>query len=332
MKKILIIGQNLNLGSTEEVYGRGFSSFEVEYFTWQQNLPNLSLVNKLARRLAWQPLAQIANAKLLTFAKQWKPDLTLVVSPLLLQPSTIFALKEYGKVFVFFTDNPLDGHHTHSNAWVREGFALWDAVFIWSQQLVSKLEKNGVKRAYFHPFCADTHYHFPLSQKDPSYDVAFIGNWDGSRKREYYLKALEGYRLGLWGTDYWQTRCQETSLKGLYQGNCSYQDIPKILGSAKIGLNILRPQNEGGHNIRTYEIPATATLMLSERSQTLLDLFIEDREAVYFSTPEELKQKVSYLLQNPTLAQSIARSGYEKALSNTITERIAEILKIYQDQ
>ncbi|MEQ9667665.1 MAG: glycosyltransferase [Coleofasciculus sp. G2-EDA-02] len=110
---------------------------------------------------------------------------------------------------------------------------------------------------------------------------------------------------------------------------CAYAEIPEILGSARIGLNILRPQNEMGHNIRTFEIPATETLMLSERSQELLKLFKEDREAIYFSSPDELNQKVEYLLQNPNLIQSIAEAGYKKALRYTISARVTEIGRLY---
>jgi spore maturation protein CgeB len=111
---------------------------------------------------------------------------------------------------------------------------------------------------------------------------------------------------------------------------CSYDEIPAILGSSTIGLNILRPQNELGHNIRTFEIPATGTLMLSERSQELLNLFEEDREAVYFSTPNELLEKVNYLLQNSTLINSIAESGYKKALNHTIADRVLEVHDLYR--
>ncbi len=333
MKKVLIVGQTLELGRTEEVYSRGFSAFgcEVQHFSWQQTAPSLlsrSLQDRIAWRLAWKLLAKSANQKLVEIANQFQPDLTLVISPLLFHPDSILALKQHGLVFVFFTDNPLDGHHTHTNSWVQGGFPLWDAAFIWSQELVERLKENSVKKAFFHPFCSDVEYHFPKRQTHPIYDVAFIGNWDASRKREQYLKAIADYRLGLWGSNYWNTHCKEPALKGLCQGMCSYQEIPQILGSAQMGLNILRPQNEEGHNIRTYEIPATGTLMLSERSKELLNLFIEDKEAVYFSSPDELKQKVEYLLQNPTLIESIAEAGYQKTLENTINHRIKEILTI----
>jgi spore maturation protein CgeB len=335
MKKVLIVGQALEVGRTEEVYGRGFSAFgcEVQHFTWKESKPNLfpnPLVNKAAWRVAWQPLAKIANQKLIETANRFRPDLTFVISPLLLHSNSILAVKQHGLAFVFFTDNPVDVHRTHTNSWVRRGFPLWNAAFIWSQELVDRLLANGVQKAFFHPFCSDLEYHFPQRQPTPVYDVAFIGNWDDSRKRERYLKAIAHYRLGLWGSNYWDTHCKEPALRGLCQGMCSYQQIPAVLGSAKIGLNILRPQNEDGHNIRTYEIPATKTLMLSERSSTLPKLFVEDKEAVYFSHPNELKQKVDYLLQNPALMASIAEAGYKKAMENTISVRIAEILQEYE--
>jgi spore maturation protein CgeB len=334
MKKILIVGQVLELGRTEEVYGRGFQAFgsQVEYFNWIESASGLSsksLKDKIAWRIGWQILARSANQKLLEVAEKFKPDLTLVISPMLVHPKTIQTLKKYGSVFVFFTDNPLDSHHTHTNAWVKAGLSLWDAILIWSQELVDRLQQKGIKNTFVHSFCSDIEYHFPQKQSEPSYDVAFIGNWDASRKRENYLKAIADRRLGLWGSDYWRTHCQESSLKNLCQGMCSYQEIPQVLGSAKMGLNILRPQNQLGHNIRTFEIPAAGTLMLSERSQDLLNLFLEDKEAVYFSTPEELKKKVDYLLNNELLLEKIAESGYQKSKQHLISKRILEIESIY---
>jgi hypothetical protein len=335
MKKVLIVGQTLELGRTEEVYGRGFSAVgcEVKHFTWceaEPKLLNRSFGYKVAWRVGWQLLARSVNQKLIEVANHFQPDLTFIVSPNLIHPSSIRVLQQHGLAFVFFTDNPLDQHHTHSNSWIKRGLPLWDAVFIWSQDLAKQLTAKKVKNVVFHPFCSDVQYHFPQRKNSPIYDVAFIGNWDASRKREQYLKAISHYQLGIWGSDYWVTHCRETSLRSFCKGMCTYEEIPEILGSAKIGLNILRPQNETGHNIRTFEIPASGTLMLSERSQDLLNLFEEDREAVYFSSPDELNRKLEYLLQNDSLIDLIAESGYQKSMKHTITQRIAEVTEVYQ--
>lgn len=333
MKKVLIVGKFLEIGRTEEVYGRGFKTIgcEVRHFSWDLAEPSLlsrSLFQRASWRLAWQLRAKTANQKLIDIADRFQPDLTLVISPLLMHPNTIKALKQHGFTVVFFTDNPLDNHHTHTNAWVQQGLSLWDAILIWSQELVQQISKRGISNVFYHPFCSDTEHHYPQTQNNPDCDVAFIGNWDDSYKRELYLKAIADYRLEIWGSNYWQTHCKETSIKKYHQGMCSYLEIPRILGGAKIGLNILRPQNEMGHNIRTFEIPSSKTLMLSERNPELLDLFKEDIEAVYFSNPEELKQKVTYLLNNQTLIESIAKAGNNKALQHTIQHRIEEIYRV----
>lgn len=335
MQKILIVGNTLELGRTEEVYGSGFEAkgYKVQHFSWEQAEPSLlsrSLLQRASWRLAWQIRARTANQKLVETAKQFQPDLTFVVFPLLMQPNTIKALKKNGLVFVFFTDNPLDNHHTHTNVWVTQGLYLWDAIFIWSQQLVKQICALGITNVFYHPFCSDTKHHYPQRQNNPDYDVAFIGNWDDSCKREKYLKAISNYRLGIWGSKYWQTNCKEAMVGRLHKGMCSYEEIPQILGSAKIGLNILRPQNEMGHNIRTFEIPVSGTLMLSEKNSELLDLFAEDREAVYFSSSEELRQKVAYLLKDSNAIKSIAKAGYKKALKHTISQRINDIKTTYK--
>jgi spore maturation protein CgeB len=43
MKKVLIVGEILELGRTEEVYKRGFSALgcEVKHFTWKEAAPSL---------------------------------------------------------------------------------------------------------------------------------------------------------------------------------------------------------------------------------------------------------------------------------------------------
>jgi spore maturation protein CgeB len=334
MERILIVGSTLEIGRTEEVYRRGFISAgcEVCNFSWSEAAPVLSsrkVTDKVVRKLGKRWIVQQANKRLIDIAARFRPTLTFVVSPIFLMPETLLRLKEHGLAFVFFTDNPLDTHHTHSNSWVRDSLPLWSAAFIWSHDLVEELIDKGVGKAFFHAFCSDSVYHFPKRQESITHDVAFIGNWDDSGKREHFLQSISSYRLGLWGSSDWDTRCQIKSLHGRCSGVCNYEEIPAIMGNSHIGLNILRPQNEQGHNIRTFEIPACGTLMLSERSPNLLNLFVEDKEAVYFSTPEELFKKVSYLLANPNLIENISSAGYQKASQNKINHRIQEVHDVF---
>src|SRR5690606_22474188 len=70
----------------------------------------------------------------------------------------------------------------------------------------------------------------------------------------------------------------------------------KTLASAKIGLCFLSTHNRDGYTRRCFEIPAIGTLLLSQSTPELKELFIEDEEAVFFTDPEEMIYKIQKLL------------------------------------
>ena len=331
MKKILIVGGTLEVGRTEEVYQRGFraAGYEVKTCVMDQVSPWLdsrSLPVRVLRKLGEPWLLEPFNRQVRNEARRFRPDLSVVIAPKIIKPATVRALREHGPAITFFTDNPLDSHRTHRNAWQDSCLPLWDATLIWSHHWTKRLEEAGVRRAVFHAFCSDTEHLRPLPPpaKGPEYDVVFIGNWDDSGEREAYMQALGHVRLGLWGGDDWVRRAGG-NLARFYRGRARYLDIPGILGSARVALNLMRPQNVHGHNIRTYEIPACGKLMLSERTSELPGLFAEDQEAVYFSSPEELRAKVDALLGQPAEIERVAAAGLRRALANPVAKRIEEI-------
>ena len=59
-------------------------------------------------------------------------------------------------------------------------------------------------------------------------------------------------------------------------------------------MNVLRLQNKGSHNMRTFEIPASGGFMLQERSNEVLEFFEEGKEIECFSSVKELKDKINF--------------------------------------
>jgi spore maturation protein CgeB len=55
-------------------------------------------------------------------------------------------------------------------------------------------------------------------------------------------------------------------------------------------------------------------LMLSERTPELESFFNEGTEAVFFSNPEELLEKVNYILADEILQQNIRTQAKERSL------------------
>jgi len=56
--------------------------------------------------------------------------------------------------------------------------------------------------------------------------------------------------------------------------------------------------------------------MLAERTDALLQLFREDEEACFFSSHEELINKVRWLLENPDIRERIAQAGVHRVWSD----------------
>lgn len=81
-----------------------------------------------------------------------------------------------------------------------------------------------------------------------------------------------------------------------------------------------------------FEIPACRTMMLSERTSVLQQLYKENDEIVFLETPDDLVQKATYYLQNnyyekigENSQNRAAKKGYDidgrvKQLLNDILE------------
>ena len=82
-----------------------------------------------------------------------------------------------------------------------------------------------------------------------------------------------------------------------------------------IALHFLRHGNRDEQDSRTFEIPACRVFMLAERSDLHSRLFIENEEAVFFSTKEELLKKVKLYQSAKEERKRIAKNGYEKCFS-----------------
>ena len=91
-------------------------------------------------------------------------------------------------------------------------------------------------------------------------------------------------------------------------------EYPEALASAKIGLGLLCKAYPDQFTTRSFEIPAAGTMLLAERTQEHMEIFVEDVEAVFFSGRQELREKLSKYLKDDQLRSDVARAGQEKVL------------------
>ena len=74
---------------------------------------------------------------------------------------------------------------------------------------------------------------------------------------------------------------------------------------------------------------ASYKITLDAIGDSVTELFEEDQEAAYFSSNEELLEKVRYYLSHPAEGERIAQAGYQRVISggHTYKDRLVKILK-----
>lgn len=294
--------------------------------------------NRYMNRLISPYAGRVMNKKLLAVAKNCKPDVVFIHKGAYIYPKTLEEIKTNIRslLFNFNPDDPFNLSRGASSKFIRDSMPLYDCYFIWSKALISKLKNADAKRVEYLPFACDFELHYPitLSEEDKKVyasDVVFVGNWD--EEREGWLSKLEGYNLAIWGSDYWKKRCKNKFLRSCWKGRTVIGDeMSRIVQASKINLNILRLQNKGAHNMRTFEIPACGGFMLHERSNEVLELFEEGKEIECFGSIEELKDKIKFYLNNDNLRIKIAKAGYERCMRSgyLYVDRVKQILKLYE--
>jgi spore maturation protein CgeB len=96
----------------------------------------------------------------------------------------------------------------------------------------------------------------------------------------------------------------------------SAEDYAKAISAAKVCLCLLSKGNRDQHTTRSMEIPSLGRLLCAERTPEHMALYEEDREAVFWNTPQECASKCLALLSDAARRETIAAAGRQRYLSN----------------
>jgi len=289
------------------------------------------------KRLSRTWLRDRLNHRLLKVHKKLKPDLSIVFKGEDIYPQTIKFLSNLKNrsIFCFHADDPFNLSPGISNENIVASIPHYDCYFMWTTSLIPILYAHGAKKVEHLPFGYDPEYHriLSLSQRDVctyGSDVVFVGNWD--KERERWLRRLSCFNTGVWGEGYWRDRCRSKDVQKMWKRKAVYEiEMSKVLNASKVSLNMLRQQNKARHNMRTFESPACGAFTLAERSDEQKAYFDEDAEMVYYSSQEELADKIQYYLKHEAIRERIAHNGYERCASSgySYLHRAKKILEVY---
>lgn len=111
------------------------------------------------------------------------------------------------------------------------------------------------------------------------------------------------------------------------RGQVTGADMAQAIAGAKVSLNILRLQNEGSHNMRTFEVPGAGGLLASQYSTEQDAFFPRDSGAVYFDDPKGAVSVIDALLRDRSTRDAIRQAAHSRAQQNTYEARASQILQ-----
>ncbi len=163
-----------------------------------------------------------------------------------------------------------------------------------------------------------------ISSSDPelSSEVCFIGHCQPhyAARIKAASSVVEGFRV--WGPRWPRYARLHAWARPIVQCEGLWGDrYCAALRSTKIALGLLSKVIPETTTTRTFEIPASGVFMLAERNSDHLALFEEAKEAEFFASDEELKDKICFYLANGDARARIAAEGRKRCVKSGYSDQ-----------
>ncbi len=353
--KILFLGE-IGVGQTSLMRMRAFQRLGHEVAgvhtvePWRRASWNK---RQLQRRFQSGSVIDEINRSVLEAARDFRPELVWAEKQEYLRSTTLDQLRKLGARLVHFTPDPYFSLNWKRTRLMDRAFREFDVLVYCKAYERAAYERVGKPLVYM-PLGYCDELHRPLNdQKSWACDVGFLGGWEPRREQMLHKVAARGFGLAIRGGAWeflhdgrWTLRRhivlhqlagrepfafrQDPLLTAAHESDEVYgDDYARALSGARIGLGFLRVVCPDQHTTRSFEIPACGSMLLADRTDEHRTFFDEGKEAEFFSTPEELIDKLGFFLKNEGARARIAAAGRERCRTSgyAYVHRLADVLK-----
>ena len=299
------------------------------------------LQRRVQRKLQRGPVVEEINASVLEAARVFRPDIIWGEKQEYLRADTLGALRALGARLVHFTPDPYFSLYWKRTRLMDAAMGEFDVLVYCKRYEQADYEAVGKPLIYMPlGFCDEVHR--PLPSSDPRWHcaVGFLGGWEPRREHLLHAVAASGADLKIWGgywdflrdgrwtlrrhvilrqlagNDAWRIH-RDNLLARAWQGGEVYDDdYARALSGSRIGLGFLRKVVPDQHTTRTFEIPASGSMLLADRTDEHREFFDEGREAEFFASTEELLDKLGYYIVNEDARRTMAAAGRRRCIDS----------------
>jgi spore maturation protein CgeB len=253
-------------------------------------------------------------------------DVAYVESGELVGPSLVRELKKrFGTVVNCNVDDPYGRRDGLRWRLYLQAVPFYDLVVVVRDCNVPEAFSRGAREVLRVHRAADEIAHAPRPITDQDYrqwaaEVVFVGTWMPERGPFMAQLIKLGVPLSIYG-DRWHKASEWSALRSCWRGPGLYKDddYAKAIQCAKVSLGLLSKGNRDLTTQRSFEIPYLGGVLCAERTSEHIELYREDEEAVFWSSPEECARKCMRLLHDEPYRKRIAAIGRRRCLENRTT-------------
>ncbi|MEO6909989.1 MAG: glycosyltransferase [Edaphobacter sp.] len=287
-------------------------------FDYQSGNP---LIRKIVHRITAGPAVDRLNRDLLRIAAAEKPDLLWTDKLLWMRPKTLDRMRAMGIATVsYMIDNPFGTRQDPGWRLYMRDIPHYDLHVVQRDKNILDYRQRGARDVIKIQTAYEPTIHFPppagWSDKDRDRGVSFVGTPYDDRAATLDKLSQLGLPVVISGSRRsWERALTADAFTRIYrEGELYRQQYREAIWRSKINLSFITHSNQDEFVHKSFEIAGCGGFLLAERSEGHLQRFREDEEAVFFSSFEELAEKIRRYLPDEEARRSIAAAGQGRAL------------------
>jgi spore maturation protein CgeB len=300
-----------------------------EQFTLSSGRRWRNLWVRLQQRVQEGPTVWRIRRNLVDVIFREQPDFVLFYNVQIVDAKTLIAARRAAPATFFCqyaNDDPFSADRV-VGMWRNfiSSIPFFDAHFAYREQNVADFRRHGARsvnllRSYFVP---EDDFPVPPAARDARFmsDVVFAGHYeDDGRLAMLALIANAGHTIKLFGTGWNKPLSRlprDYRLRSITPVCTAFgADYRQAICGATAALCFLSKRNRDTYTRRNFQIPAMRTVMISQFTDELDSMFIENEEALFFRSPHELLEKIKLVKETPALRERIAAAGYARVYAD----------------
>lgn len=321
MKILYAAGLSPNDSSLYRLWALERLGHEVIPFNSYEYHPTNPLVRQIVLRYHTGPAVNRLNSDLTAVAEREKPDVLWADKLLAMRPETLDSMRALGIATVsYMIDNPFGTRRDPGWRLYLKCIPHYDLHVVQRDKNILDYVSRGARDVIKIQTAYEPTLHFPpaadWSDKDRDREVSFVGTpYDDRATTLSNLMKLHDMNVVISGNErQWRRALSPESFSLMYrEGELYQQQYREAIWRSKINLSFLTHANQDEFVHKSFEIAGCGSFLLAERSEGHLQRFKEDEEAVFFSTFDELVEKIRRYLPDEAARQRIAAAGCLRA-------------------